>query len=115
VVMLARVRHGEYHRDLWVELGRALLLKVVGGVELESVFAKGYAAFGKLSDPAVGTRGASTNDCPTPVGPPVAQRDGHAFRGTATRGVEHVRRNAHELSMLLRRRCVIFRCSSAAT
>ena len=83
MVVLARVRHHEYHRNLWVELGDTLLLEVMGGVELEPVFAEVNATFGKLPYAAVGGGGAAADDGPAPVRPAMAQRDGHAFGGAA--------------------------------
>src|SRR5487761_1074917 len=115
VVVLAGVRDGEHHGDLRVELGDTLLLEVVGGVEFQPVLTEGDPAFGQLTDASVGARGAAADDRPPPVCPAVAQSDRHSFCGSASRGIEHVGRNAHELSMLLRRSRVILACSSAAT
>src|SRR5665213_3718271 len=114
VEVFAGIRHRENNCNLWKELGGALLLEVVSGVEIQSVLAKGDDTFGQLSDAALGVGDATADDSPAPVRSSMTEGDRHAFGGAAARCIEHVRRDAHSSSMLPRRSLVILRCSSAA-
>jgi len=80
VVVLARVRHGEHHRDLRIELGAPLLLEVVGGVEIEPVVPKAMPPSAS-SRIAVGAGGAATDDGPTSIRPRWLSVTGTPFAG----------------------------------
>ena len=113
--MAPRVGNREHDCHLRIKLGVAVLLEVVRGIELQPVLARGEPTLDELSDTTVCVGGPAADNGPPPVGPAVAEGDRHAFGRATARRVENMRRNAHELSMLLRRRRVIFRCSSAAS
>ena len=98
--VLAGVRDCEYHGNLRVELGIAVLLEVMRSVEFQPVLPEGHPTFGQLSDAAVCAGYASADHSPATVCTAMAQGDRHARCGATSRGIEHVCRNAHELSML---------------
>src|SRR6188508_2626309 len=107
MIVLRGVAHLECNRDHGEE---RLSLEVLAGLEGDAI----DAAVGLLNETeaAVVVGLAVTDDVEAAA--IEFERDLHVRRGTAGRCVEDVRGDAHQLTSFCNRRCMIFRCSSAA-
>src|SRR5882762_7016314 len=113
--MLGGILEDEHHRHLRIETAGAQLNEVASGVEVKPVNADGKIALRELSNSTIAVGYRSAQNQPAPVGSPMAEGDRDSRGRPAARGVEHMCRDGHPLSIHPRRSRMILRCSPAAT